>query len=153
MCSGPVAVGNDAPPAFPAGITVVTWTATDACGNVATCQQLVTVVDNTPPTVDCPVNVTVIAAPGLCQANVTVPAPVVTDPCPYTMTNDYTNTSNANGIYPVGTTTVTWTIEGITGNKSYCTQTVTVIDNQSPTIVCPPNVTVQLLRQTATCRY
>jgi hypothetical protein len=33
----------NAPASFPVGVTTVTWTATDACGNIATCQQKVTV--------------------------------------------------------------------------------------------------------------
>jgi hypothetical protein len=37
------AVTNDAPAVFPVGATVVTWTATDAAGNVATAVQTVTV--------------------------------------------------------------------------------------------------------------
>ena len=36
---------NDAPTAFPIGITTVTWTATDGAGNTATCTQVVTVTD------------------------------------------------------------------------------------------------------------
>jgi len=134
-----VTVTNDAPAEFPAGVTIVTWTATDACGNSATCQQTVTVEDLIPPTVDCPVDVSVNADPGLCSANVTVPAPNVTDPCPYTMTNDYTGNDNASGVYPVGTTTVIWTITGISGVSETCTQYVTVTDNQAPTINCPDN--------------
>ena len=102
--------------------------------------QKVTVIDLIPPSVECPVNVTVPADPGLCNADVTVPAPVVTDPCPYTMTNDYTGTDDASGNYPVGTTTVTWTITGISDNDTTCIQTITVNDTELPTITCPPDV-------------
>jgi hypothetical protein len=42
-----VTVTNDSPGTFCAGATVVTWTATDECGNSSSCQQTVTVVDVT----------------------------------------------------------------------------------------------------------
>src|SRR5207237_667976 len=41
-----------------------------------------------------------------------------------------------------GVTTVTWTATDLHGNIKTATQTVTVIDNQNPTITCPANVTV-----------
>lgn len=46
--SGPT-VTNNAPTTYPIGNTTVTWTATDASGNAATCTQVVTVIDNQPP--------------------------------------------------------------------------------------------------------
>ncbi len=45
-----VTVGNDAPATFSLGDTVVTWTATDCEGNVATENQIIHVVDMTSPT-------------------------------------------------------------------------------------------------------
>ena len=52
-------ITNNAPGAsestgFPLGTTIVTWTATDAAGNVGTATQTVTVVDTTAPTVPSP---------------------------------------------------------------------------------------------------
>jgi len=138
-CSS-VTVTNNAPAEFPAGVTIVTWTATDDCGNFNTCNQTVTVQDLIPPTVNCPVTpITVNADPGKCDAYIEVPAPVVTDPCPYIMTNDYTGTSSAYATYPVGTTTIHWTITGtISGAvNGECEQVINVIDNQAPTISCP----------------
>jgi probable HAF family extracellular repeat protein len=41
-------ITNDAPTSFPDGATTVTWTATDAAGNPASCTQTVTL-DSTPP--------------------------------------------------------------------------------------------------------
>jgi len=51
VCDAAPAVANDAPALFPLGETLVTWTATDAAGNVAAAVQKVTVVDTTPPKV------------------------------------------------------------------------------------------------------
>lgn len=48
---GVSSIGSDAPGAFAVGITVVTWTATDAAGNSGIATQDVTVTDTTPPVV------------------------------------------------------------------------------------------------------
>ena len=36
-----------------------TWTAEDNCGNTSSCSQVITVEDNTPPVITCPVDETV----------------------------------------------------------------------------------------------
>ena len=36
-----------------------TWTATDFCGNVSSCDQVITIVDTTAPVISCPAPVTV----------------------------------------------------------------------------------------------
>ncbi|HUR28012.1 MAG TPA: HYR domain-containing protein, partial [Planctomycetota bacterium] len=42
-CGGAVIITNNAPSTFPAGITTITWTAKDACNNLSSCQQRVSV--------------------------------------------------------------------------------------------------------------
>lgn len=99
--------------------------------------------DVTPPViVNCPADVTVNASAGTCQASVTIPVPVFgvdfTDNCSATIVNDYTGTANASSIYPVGATTVTWTVTDFGGNTVTCTQTVTVNDVEAPVVYCGP---------------
>jgi len=48
---GVATVTNNAPTAFPAGPTTITWTVTDIHRNAATATQTVTVIDNTAPTI------------------------------------------------------------------------------------------------------
>src|SRR6185369_12571084 len=64
-----------------------TYRSTDICGNSATCVQVITVFDNTPPSITCPPPVTVqcaslVPAPNIAGVttsdNCTGPAPVVT---------------------------------------------------------------------------
>lgn len=131
---------NDAPASFPVGITTVTWTVTDVGGNTAQCTQTVTVIDNIVPTISCPSNVTVNVDSGACEASsVTLGSPTTGDNCPSeTVSND------APTAFPVGTTTVTWTVTDASGNTAQCTQTVIVTDNIDPTISCPSNVTVNV---------
>ena len=86
-----------------------------------TCQQTVIVTDNELPTITCPADVSVNNDPGNCYATVTLVNPVTGDNCGVqTVTND------APATFPVGTTTVTWTVNDIHGNlkdlpaDSYC---------------------------------
>ena len=127
---------------FNVGVTTVTYTVTDASGNTASCSFTVTILrlDIPPAVVKCPASPASVTAPsGSCAAAVIVDAPVINDPCAtatYTFVNSFNGTADASGNYPVGTTTVTWTITDNSGNTTTCTQTVTVEDNQKPTISC-----------------
>uniref|UniRef100_UPI00131F346F HYR domain-containing protein n=1 Tax=Aquimarina sp. Aq78 TaxID=1191889 RepID=UPI00131F346F len=129
---------NDAPGVFPLGDTTVTWTVTDSSGNTATCTQTVTVTDNIDPTISCPATVNVNVDAGLCTASsVALGTPTTGDNCAVAST-----TNDAPGVFPIGDTTVTWTVTDSSGNTATCTQTVTVTDNIDPTISCPATVNV-----------
>ncbi|PKV51824.1 gliding motility-associated-like protein [Aquimarina sp. MAR_2010_214] len=131
---------NDAPTIFPLGDTTVTWTVTDSSGNTATCTQTVTVTDNIDPTISCPATVNVNVDAGLCTASsVALGTPTTGDNCAVAST-----TNNAPTIFPLGDTTVTWTVTDSSGNTATCTQTVTVTDNIDPTITCPATVNVNV---------
>ncbi len=129
---------NNAPSSFPVGTTTVTWTVTDIHGNTNTATQTVTVIDNQNPTITSPASVTVNTDSGICGAtNVTLGTPITADNCGVDSV-----WNNAPALFPVGNTTVTWTVKDIHGNTSIATNTVTVIDNENPVIVCPADVTV-----------
>ncbi|MDZ4750756.1 MAG: choice-of-anchor L domain-containing protein, partial [Flavobacteriales bacterium] len=128
---------------YPVGFTNVLWTVTDASGNTTTCTTVVTVVDTQIPVItSCPPNQSVFTTSGACTRAVTIPQPTVTDNCPLTYSNSFNGTSNASGTYPIGTTTVTWTVTDPSGNIVTCAHTITVTDNVVPTITCPANQTV-----------
>ena len=131
-------VTNDAPAAFPLGVTTVTWTVEDGSGNLNTCEQLVTVTDDEAPVITCPSDVTFTADAGVCNSTtVVLGTPVTTDNCSVaSVTND------GLAVYPLGNTTVTWTVVDGSGNTSTCTQIVTVTDDEAPTITCPVDVTI-----------
>ncbi|MDG1766259.1 MAG: HYR domain-containing protein, partial [Flavobacteriales bacterium] len=127
---GVASVTNNAPATFPIGTTPVTWTVTDNAGNTATCSQNATVADNENPTITCGGDISVNTNAAGCRANVTVPAPTTSDNCGISsLVNNYNGTTNASDNYPVGTTTVVWTITDNAGNSSTCSQDITVIDN------------------------
>ena len=50
-------------------------------------------------------------------------------------------TNDAPAAFPLGSTTVTWTVTDNSGNSATCTQTVTVTDDVPPSITCPADVT------------
>ncbi|HKR05411.1 MAG TPA: HYR domain-containing protein, partial [Bacteroidia bacterium] len=102
---------NDAPALFSVGNTLVTWTATDQCGNSSSSTQTVTVTDNENPVPNCSAAQTQTNDAGDCGANIIVLAPAPSDNCGIlSAVNNYNSTADASGHYDVGTTTVTWTV-------------------------------------------
>lgn len=122
---------------------------------------LVDINDNVAPSITCPANVTVTTStgtntdqePGDCAAWVRgINADPATDDCPNpvisyssigaTMIN---GTGDASGnFFYTGITTVKYKINdhGVPVNADSCTFTITVVDDELPTILCPQNVTI-----------
>ena len=120
---------------FPVGVTSVTYTATDLAGNSVDASFLVTVVDGDAPVIaGTPADVVISNDPGACSAIATWTEPTATDSCAVaTLSSDFTS----GATFPVGTTTVTYTAtDG--GNSSTATFTVTILDNELPTILGLP---------------
>lgn len=134
---GPVTLKNDAPAQFPVGTTTVTWTLTDAYGNSTTTTTTVTVV-SAAPTIVAPAVITVDAIAGQNYAVInnigTAAYTVSVDPA------TLTNNAPANNQYPVGTTTITWTVKDGLGRSISATQQVIVKENYPPVVSGPvPN--------------
>jgi hypothetical protein len=132
---------------FPVGTTTNTWQATDEAGNVSTCSFTVTVIDNQKPTINCAASITRSADANVCSYSFTPTTPLASDNCPgVTVAGVRSDAQALNAPYPVGTTTITWTATDASNNKTTCTQTVTVTDNQNPVFVTfPSNITVNAL--------
>jgi hypothetical protein len=105
-------------------------------GNASTKDVTFTVNDTTAPVITCPDNVTVNSEPGTCAAHVTPGTATATDNCSSTVTVTGVRSDGRplTDTYPGGTTTITWTATDGAGNHSSCQQTITVVDNQPPTI-------------------
>lgn len=133
---------------FPVGVTTVTYTATDAQGLVTTSSFTVTVTDAQMPTIIAPAAVQVTAALNSCTATATLGSATTADNCGVASV-----TNNAPASFPVGSTTVVWTVTDVNGNISSANQIVTVVPNpanvwyadtdgdgfgnlQSPTVAC-----------------
>ncbi len=132
---GVTSLTNNAPGGgFPAGVTVVTWTAMDAAGNIGTDNQTITVEDNVLPS---------ITAPGDITTEATGPTTPVALGTPTTSDNVGVSsvTNDAPAEFPVGTTVVTWTVTDTSGNMNTDTQNVTVEDTTDPVVTAPGDIT------------
>jgi HYR domain/Dockerin type I domain len=128
------------------------WTVMDWCTSAkVTDVQEILIVDNTPPNITCPPNITLNTAFAVCTVKYTLPTPVVSDACadPDEIDIDIT-LSGIPGIYSpgqmvnlgLGVTLITMKATDPCGNTRICQYSVTVRDNTPPTIICPGNVTV-----------
>ncbi len=118
---------------YPLGKTVVTWAATDRCGNVVTCEQDIEV--RLGPQIQCPPDKAVEATGDLTPADLGTPTATDREDGTLTPTND----APADG-FPRGETIVHWTVTDSDGNTATCTQTVRV--SRRPEITCPADVTL-----------
>ncbi len=107
------------------------------------CPTTVTVVDTTPPSITCPVDITVGNGPGQCSALV--------NPGNATASDNHViaviaiirpDGRSVTDPFPVGVTTVTWIATDVTGNSASCEQRITVNDTEAPVIGAVTHVTV-----------
>jgi hypothetical protein len=127
----PVVSGNF----FPVGTTTVVATATNPVGT-ASCSFTVTVNDTQIPVIAPAADISVNNDAGTCGAAVQVATPSASDNCgvgsPAGIRSDGLPLTDP---YPVGATTITWTVTDIHGNAAVpVVQTITVTDNESPVI-------------------
>ncbi|MCA0230894.1 MAG: HYR domain-containing protein [Bacteroidetes bacterium] len=126
---------------FPVGVTTNTFRVTDGANLTAECSFTVTVVDAEPPKITCPANITVNNTPGQCGAVVTYNAPVGTDNCSGVTTTQIAGLASGS-VFPVGVTTNRFRVTDGVNLTAECSFTVTVVDVEPPTIVCPANIVV-----------
>jgi len=112
-----------------------TWTATDADDNSASCQQTITVVDDTAPVISCPADITIECDESTDPAN--TGTATATDNCDPSPSVTYSDATAGNTI------TRTWTATDACGNSSNCVQTITIDDTTPPVVTCPGNVTIE----------
>lgn len=141
-CSGfTVTSSHDPGDNFPLGTTTVTYVVTDVAGHTDSCSFDVTISDSEAPVIiACPANTSVSTDPLVCAAIVNWTVPVASDNCPgVTMTA----THNSGDLFPIGTTTVTYTATDAAGNTATCSFDVTVNDTEVPVFTnCPSDITV-----------
>ncbi|MDX1686135.1 MAG: hypothetical protein R3275_12935, partial [Saprospiraceae bacterium] len=100
------------------------------------CSSTVTVRDTMPPTITCPVDVTIDCSDSRDPAN--TGQATGTDNC----TGPTITYSDASSGSCPEVITRTWTAEDSCGNVSTCVQMITIEDNTAPVINCPSNLTL-----------
>ncbi len=127
-------IGTGSGSVFNKGVTNVSVTASNSSGSVNYSFD-VTVIDSISPaiTVD---SLNVATNEGCTATGVALAQPNTSDNC--TDTADLVVTNDAPETYPVGTTTVTWTVKDAQGNAATAAQIVTVVDTQGPVLTVPP---------------
>src|SRR6185295_363129 len=120
-------------------ITVTrTYRAADACTNLATCQQIITVQDTTPPTITCPTDVNLGCNPASIPACNPSNA-VATDNCGTPTVTCASFNGPTNGCVHYRTNVYT-AIDACT-NTATCRQVISwTEDTTPPTITCPADL-------------
>ena len=125
---------------FCTAVITRTYSATDACGNVSTCDQVITIpIDFDAPVITCPADVTLP-----CNSP---PPPVdlssvsASDGCSSAVIAHVGDTPG--GDFCTAVITRTYSATDACGNVSTCDQVITIpIDFDAPVITCPADVTL-----------
>jgi len=123
------------------GVITRTWTATDNCGNSSSCQQTITILDTTPPVINCPTDVTIECDQSTDPSN--TGSATAIDNCDTNVTISYTDSETAGSCPQEKTISRTWHAEDDNGNYAECIQTITVEDTTTPVITCPGDITLE----------
>jgi subtilisin-like proprotein convertase family protein len=139
------------------GTYPIVYTAADEAGNSVTCTFAIDVVDTEAPVIVCPGNVVIDRTDaGACTWTSPVgslrPLVAVSN-CPAEITwsvvnpgnSVVTGTADVSGyVFGIGVSQVTYTIRDIaSGQTLSCSFTVTVVDEEAPSITCPSNLLLE----------
>ena len=116
---------------------------TDACGNVGSCVQTITVADTTAPVIVCPANVVISCEDS--TAPLALGKATATDYCTaslfidITYEDDLSQSGQCNGS---GYIYRTWKATDDCGNVATCVQTIEIQDTELPEIQCPASYAI-----------
>ncbi len=116
------------------GSHTITLTATDNSGNTSTCTFNLSVQDTISPSV-----IINVASPIVCENDTVSWTETISDNC---VVQTVVSSHNSNTVFPVGTTTVTYTVTDVNGNVTQTTFDITVIENPIITLSGNDTVTV-----------
>lgn len=132
-CDDQLEVENDSPESFSLGETTVEHFATDDSEHSSSCFHFITVVDTTPPEISCPAPATVECT-GNNRAPFTPLEPQVFDTCAQDGGPALTVVTPPAASFPLGSTTLTYSVTDVGENSASCETSVRVQDTTAPTI-------------------
>lgn len=135
-----IASTNVAPDNFyPIGKTQVSFTVSDVANNTAVCAFVIHVKDVTKPTFTNVKDLTVNTNPSVCMGKINPSdMPTATDGCGNT-TWTVKSIPDASGDFPIGVSTVVFTVTDQDNNSGTASIKVTVVDREAPTLNDCPN--------------
>jgi gliding motility-associated-like protein len=150
---------------FNYGSTLVTWTATDACGNKSSCSITINVMDNTPPLISCPQTISVSCSEQIPAAYATLVQFIaaggsVSDNVGIDILSFKLLSESTNGLRCPETIIRYYQIADIIGNNTTCSQLIIISDTVAPvftplpqlsTINCPAEPAFAQAKATDNC--
>ncbi|XP_070537244.1 hyalin-like [Ptychodera flava] len=122
---------------FGIGSTVVNYNVSDPSGNMDACHFNVTVVDVENPMIFCPYDMKYSTEFGKATAVVRWTLPNATDNSGYV---NVSGTHQSGTRFLMGLTVVSYNVSDPFGNMNSCNFTISVIDEEKPSIICPDNI-------------
>ena len=149
--------GNVLTPGFTIGAETITYIATDACGNTSTDSIEVTIIDEIIPIAICHFDIQVVLSGGTAEVEATVIDNGSSDNCCLEsiliakMEDTCGNPDDLDFGTSIGVccedvgqeTLVSLQVLDCYGNENFCMVPVEVVDNEMPTIICPPDKTLE----------
>lgn len=117
--------------AFGVGKSTVTYETTPSSGTKQNTSFTVSVIDNEPPKLVCPADITAVVDGGIDRAKVTFPTITVSDNCPNVKSEMVSGFRNGY-LFPKGVTQVKYRATDASGNMKECAFNVTVTDKKKP---------------------
>ena len=123
------------------GTITRTFVIADLEGNSATCSQVITIEDTTPPTFTTPADITLDCSADIDDLTITGEITGVDD-CSEISDTTYSDALGVDGCDGTGTIIRSWVVADACGNSATQTQLITLIDDVPPSVTAPADITI-----------
>ena len=123
-------------------VTLRNWTATDLCGNTASCVQPLNLDETDSPSIICPENIQISCEQS--SGPEVTGNPVVSDACTADRDIKISYSDKSEIVDKCGNTVIAreWSIEDACGNTAGCEQVIRIVDQTAPAIICPNDTVI-----------